>query len=239
MYCTIGVLFAAGALVAFLLYGVPVLARLRKQAWLAAQCRQQRAVVMTYDDGPGERTTHGVLDRLEAAGVRATFFPLGVRAAAQPELMSHLAESGHEIGCHSETHRNAWRVSPLTAARDAQRGVRTLRRWRVDVRLFRPPHGKLDSLTWALLRTKGLRLAWWTHDSGDTFASCPDAEAFAETVARAGGGVVLMHDFDRESDRGDYVVEVTAQLIRAAHRSGLRIMPLGELLGLPAARSDT
>ena len=54
-----------------------------------------------------------ILDLLRRAAVRATFFTVGEVARDHPDLMRELVAAGHEIGCHTMTHPNLWR---LTAA---------------------------------------------------------------------------------------------------------------------------
>ena len=46
-----------------------------------------------------------LLDLLEAAGARATFFVLGDVARRQPELVRRIADAGHEIASHGDVHR--------------------------------------------------------------------------------------------------------------------------------------
>jgi len=114
--------------------------------------------------------------------------------------------------------------------RDALKGFRSLERWVSDEGLFRPPHGKIDSLTWAAIRRRRSRLAWWTVDSGDTWAELPEPEQIIELVAAAGGGVVLMHDSDRDEHRSAYVIDLTTKLLDLADNTNLSIIPLGALL---------
>jgi len=64
------------------------------------------------------------------------------------------------------------------------------------MRLFRPPCGKLTLPTAWHVRRRGAPLAWWTIDGGDTHDYMPAAQAVDECLAREGGGVVLLHDFD-------------------------------------------
>jgi polysaccharide deacetylase family protein (PEP-CTERM system associated) len=46
-----------------------------------------------------------LLDALDRRGTRATFFIIGVVARQYPDLVRRIAESGHEIGLHSDMHR--------------------------------------------------------------------------------------------------------------------------------------
>jgi polysaccharide deacetylase family protein (PEP-CTERM system associated) len=49
--------------------------------------------------------THRLLDALDEAGVRATFFVVGMLAERFPELVGEVHRRGHEIGSHTYTHR--------------------------------------------------------------------------------------------------------------------------------------
>src|SRR5260221_2228247 len=43
---------------------------------------EAKRIALTFDDGPRDGETQPLLDRLEASGVRATFFLVGARARA-------------------------------------------------------------------------------------------------------------------------------------------------------------
>ena len=73
-----------------------------------------RHVVLTFDDGPTEWTEE-ILDILRARRVPATFFVLGARAAARPDLVRRMHAEGHEVGVHTFTHGNLANVGPQRA----------------------------------------------------------------------------------------------------------------------------
>jgi len=204
---------------------------------LAACCRRSKALVLTYDDGPGTTLTPDLLQLLQHHNVKATFFALGCKADRNPELLDQVLEQGHEIGCHGDRHCHAWKVWPRVADCDMAQGYARLARWLPASGMYRPPHGKITLFTWVSVLQRGVRLAWWTHDSGDTRAgSLPAVESVVEWVIQAGGGVVLMHDFERigggrHNPRHEYVMNMTARLIERGGQAGLKIMTLGELLG--------
>src|SRR5262245_35801576 len=62
------------------------------------------ALSLTFDDGPDPEHTPRILDQLSRLGVRATFFVVGERAAAHPDLVKRIVNEGHEIGNHTWTH---------------------------------------------------------------------------------------------------------------------------------------
>ena len=58
-----------------------------------------------------ERNTHLLLDALDEAGCKATFFTLGWVAEQYPQLVRHVAERGHEVASHSLRHRIVYEMS--------------------------------------------------------------------------------------------------------------------------------
>src|SRR5439155_2582877 len=66
-------------------------------------------------------STHKILEILEAASVRATFFVLGWVARRHPGLVRDLHAAGHEIGCHSYGHRLIYRQTAAAFRADLRR----------------------------------------------------------------------------------------------------------------------
>ena len=79
-------------------------------------------VYLTFDDGPRPETTPAILDALAKECVQATFFMIGKRADAHPELAARVREAGHSIGSHSYTHRDLNKLEPEDAVQDIQHG---------------------------------------------------------------------------------------------------------------------
>lgn len=52
-----------------------------------------------------DRYLNDILDLLDQYGFQATFFCLGDVAEKYPNIIRHIAERGHEIGCHSFSHQ--------------------------------------------------------------------------------------------------------------------------------------
>lgn len=63
----------------------------------------RRSIALTFDDGPSEGTGE-LLDLLSRYGVRATFFQCGANARRLPRAAREVADAGHEIGNHTDTH---------------------------------------------------------------------------------------------------------------------------------------
>ena len=96
------------------------------------------------------------------------------------------------------------------------------------------PFGKITclSILQALLRKKNF--GWWTLDSTDTNPELGTVDALVEKINKAGGGVVLFHDFDnnRDQQRIDFVLDTTRDILEYAKKNNYQIQALGKLLKL-------
>ena len=211
----------------------PFALRRHEERALARRCRERRALVLSYDDGPGQETTVRLLDLLAERRASAAFFPLGRNMAARPKIAARMVAEGHVVGSHTAEHSNAWKTGPWTAARDRDLGVQQVEEIGGSGRLFRPPYGKLTLAGWIDARRKGIRLAWWTLDSRDSWDR-RTIDAILTELDVAGGGVVLMHDADAYERSGpghaDFVVELTRRLLDHAHAHRYQVLRLPDLL---------
>src|SRR5687767_1580016 len=72
-------------------------------------------IILTFDDGPLPGTTPAILDALAKECVQATFFMIGKRAEAHPDIAARIREAGHSIGSHGYTHRELNGLAPEEA----------------------------------------------------------------------------------------------------------------------------
>ena len=213
------------------IYYSPYAWRLYRVRDLRKRVTEDRTLILTYDDGPSSSLTPAILDLLGHHNAKATFFMLGQNAQQNMNIAHRVVEEGHDVGCHSHHHLNAWKVSPWRAIADINAGYDSLVSWVAPDGMYRPPYGKVTLPTYMAVRNRGARLAWWTIDSGDTYTRLPQPDHVADRVARDGGGIVLMHDLDRSKERNEFVLETTALLLNVAERKSLKIKRLSELCG--------
>ncbi|BFV61084.1 polysaccharide deacetylase family protein [Kitasatospora sp. CMC57] len=187
-------------------------------------------VALTFDDGPDPAGTPRFLDRLDALGVRATFFVLGSMLERAPELGRELAARGHEVAVHGWYHRPQWRPSPGRDARELRRTVEAVtalcgRRpvW------YRPPYGVLTAGLLAAARELELRPVLWTAWGKDWTTRATPASVYRTLRPDlCGGATVLLHDSDCTSAPGAWRSALGALPLVADHcgRLGLELGPL-------------
>lgn len=165
----------------------PVLARLPTS---------EPVVWLTIDDGPSDDTLP-MLDLLDAHGAKATFFLVGERAAARPELVREIVRRGHEVGNHSQAHPQAWfwALGPRRMQREVAEAQTLLTRLAgVPPRWFRAVVGMANPFLAAPLREHGLARVAWSARGFDALASDPDAVVRRIERDLAPGAIVLLHE---------------------------------------------
>ena len=151
-----------------------------------------RLAALTIDDGPTREWTPQLLAILRRHGAKATFFRVGERAQAAPDLVAQTADAGHEQGNHT------WAHDDLTQHDEAFDRV-TLERThelltaltgRAPV-LCRPPYGRIDSVGLAVCAGLGYAVTLWSnHVTGSN--SHGDVDAILRRASP--GSIVLAHD---------------------------------------------
>jgi polysaccharide deacetylase family protein (PEP-CTERM system associated) len=82
----------------------------------------------TWDSAPcrTRETVPRLLEALGAAGVKSTWFVLGWLAEKAPDLVARVAAAGHEIGCHTTSHRLIYEQSPEEFRADLLRATKAI-----------------------------------------------------------------------------------------------------------------
>src|SRR4051794_24699065 len=189
-------------------------------------------VALTFDDGPDADCTPPILDALDAAGVKATFFVVGEQLMRNHAVARDAAARGHELALHGFEHVEHDSLRPQVARDDLPRALgafeaATGRR----PRFSRPPYGRFSEASYDACRHLGLEPVYWS-DWGMDWEPIP-GERVADLATRdlADGDVVLLHDSTRYGHRPD--CRATAEAVgavaaRAAER-GFRVERLGDL----------
>jgi peptidoglycan/xylan/chitin deacetylase (PgdA/CDA1 family) len=155
---------------------------------------QHRELALTFDDGPGPYTPE-ILSILEREDVTATFFEVGIEERYFYASTAAIVADGDAIGDHTELHAAMSRLSMAgqraqllgDAAALERRGARF-------PRLFRPPYGKWNAATLALLRRYHMLMVLWTVDTNDYRRPGVQAIVTAALSGARPGAIILLHD---------------------------------------------
>lgn len=199
---------------------------------------REKAVALTFDDGPHPVYTPRILDLLAEHGAKATFFVVGLAAREHPDIVRRMVDEGHAVGNHSWSHPSL----PLLSRRARELQLDWTEEVLPDqpVKLFRAPWGHQDLHIRRLAGRRGYRVVTWNVMAED-WADDP-AETLVERVEAklAPGAVVLFHDalyqtHDRAHRPRDATIEAVRRLLRR-HRPEYRFVTVPELLELGKPR---
>ena len=190
-------------------------------------------IALTFDDGPSIHT-QALLDALYERGVPATFFVLGQRVAARPDLAQRIVAEGHEIGNHSFSHLHLTQVGTATIRNELLQTRRVIEQATgVQTTLFRPPYGSHNATVRTVAAEFGYPLILWSVDTRDWERRDVNAilRHFFHPNGQArvqDGDVILMHDIfpttveaaiiavDRLLEQG-FVFVTTSELLLEHH----------------------
>jgi peptidoglycan/xylan/chitin deacetylase (PgdA/CDA1 family) len=161
--------------------------------WAGSPNRQ--AVALTFDDGPIPGKTDEILRILAENQALATFFLIGDKALAYPELVQRILLEGHEIGNHTQNHRNLTKANPrdvLKEVRSCQDSIE--KAILIKPQLFRAPYGAANMTTFSVLSHLGLTAVFWSIDTRDWAAKKPETIREAVLGSVQNGDVILFHE---------------------------------------------
>lgn len=153
-------------------------------------------VALTIDDGPDPQVTPHVLDMLDAAGAKASFFCIGRRARQHPVLCREIVTRGHRVENHGDAHSNAFSLyGPGRMHADMAAAQATLSDITGQAPLFfRPTAGLRNPFLEPVLAQLDLHLATWTRRAYDTREGCPQVVLQRLTQGLGPGDILLLHD---------------------------------------------
>ena len=197
--------------------------------------RARDRVALTFDDGPHPVHTRAVLDLLDAAGQRATFFVIGARADGQEPLLAEMVRRGHQLANHSWAHAHSTPFLPPAAlAAELERAQALLGRAATSgsgaSRWFRAPVGILSPRVVEAAKRARLQLVGWTATARDGIGSAT-VEKATRRLQRAlkPGAILVLHDAAERGDRAPIAPEVLRRLLPELRARGLRSVTLDEL----------
>lgn len=156
-----------------------------------------REVWLTIDDGPAPQTTCSMLELLARYNARATFFVIGRRASAHPELIRAITEAGHTLGNHTHTHPLAtfWFAGPRRTAHEVDRcGAALSQITEQTPTRFRAPAGIKTFFLRGVLARRGLLLIGWTARGREHLSQSIASPLQRLVSALRPGAILLVHE---------------------------------------------
>ena len=184
-------------------------------------------VALSFDAAWGNEDTAQIMDILAKHNVKVTFFMTGGWVESFPEDVKYIASQGHDLGNHSENHKNMSQLSDEEIRSELQKvhdKVKTLTGQ--DMTLFRPPYGDYDDQVVTVSRDMGYYPIQWDVDSLDW--KDYGTESIIKTVLNhrhlGNGSIILMHNGAK------YTPAALDAVITGLQDAGYELVPISQLI---------
>ncbi|MNH94010.1 Peptidoglycan-N-acetylglucosamine deacetylase [compost metagenome] len=165
-----------------------------------------------------------MLDTLDAAKVKATFFLDGSWLKKNPELAKEIQRRGHQMENHAYSHPNMSQLSESRAILEISKTKDLLKETLgVDNKWFAPPSGDFNQKTVQIAAGQGLRTVLWTLDTVDWMNPSPESVVAKISKRVEAGSLILMHPTKASK-------EALKGMIDAVQRKGLKLGTVEETL---------
>ena len=189
---------------------------------------ESKEVALTFDADWSARYTIPIINALKARHYRATFFITGQFCRNFPKETLALAQSGMEIGSHSDTHPRFAKLDDKSIQRQLDNSDASFRACfgRSVKPLFRFPYGESDKRSRMTVAAAGFQPIYWSLDSLDSFGKEKSAEFVTKRILLRikAGDIVLMH----VSAKGS--AEALPGILSVLNKRGLKVVPVSEFM---------
>lgn len=197
---------------------------------------QEPKIALTFDAAWGNEDTAKILSILEKHGVKVTFFMTGGWVESYPEDVKAILAAGHDLGNHSENHKNMSQLSDTQKQEEIQKvhnKVKELTGY--EMFLFRPPYGDYDNKVIKIVNKNGYYPIQWDVDSLDWKDYGADAiiKQVCENPHLGNGSIILCHNGAK------YTAQALDTLITRLKESGYTLVPVSELIYRENYHMDT
>lgn len=182
---------------------------------------------LSFDAAWGNEDTQKILDILAAHNVKATFFMTGGWVDSYPEDVKRIAAAGHDLGNHSQNHKNMSQLSTTQQKEEIMQvhdKVKALTGIEMD--LFRPPYGDYDNSVVRTAKACGYLPIQWDVDSLDWKDYGVDSiiQTVTEHKHLGNGSIILMHNGAK------YTAQALDTVITKLQEKGFELVPISQLV---------
>ncbi len=188
---------------------------------------KNKAVALTFDDGPDDLITPLILTRLAGEGVKAAFFVTGCQVEHFPDQVAGISAQGHLVLSHAYSHRQLTSLTMEEVKRELDTTDRLISQKTGKTSIaVRPPYGAINNTLVDELSREGRPVILWSIDTLDWTGD--DARVIASNVLDhvRPGDIILMHSITARKN----TAEALPLIIQGLHEKGYSIVRLDQLL---------
>ena len=188
---------------------------------------EEKKVALSFDAGWGNEDTAELLEILKNHNLKVTFFMTGDWVTNYPDDVKAILEAGHDLGNHSENHKNMSQISDEDKKQELMKvhdKVKELTGY--EMCLFRPPYGDYDNAVIDVAKDCKYYTIQWDVDSLDWQNKGVDSVISTVTEHKnlGNGSIILCHN------GAEHTAQALDTLITRLQDMGYEIVPISELI---------
>ena len=158
----------------------------------------EKAVYLTFDDGPIPEVTPWVLVLLDKHNIKATFFMVGDNIRKHPDVFRMVVERGHRIGNHTFNHIRGFEYLSSNYLANTDKANEMMK-----TDLFRPPHGHMRWMQYMTLK-RHYKIIMWDLVTRDYSKKLRPPQVLANVMRYArNGSIITFHDSLKSWNNGN------------------------------------
>ena len=187
----------------------------------------ENKVALSFDAAWGNEDTQNILDTLAKHDVKVTFFMTGEWMGKYPEDVKKIAAAGHDLGNHSENHKQMSRLSEQQCKDEIMKAHKRIKDLTgIEMNLFRPPYGDYNNMVVGTARDCGYYTIQWDVDSLDwkDYGADSIIKKCTEHKNLGKGSIILMHNGAKHTP------EALERVITGLKDKGYELVPISQLI---------
>lgn len=184
-------------------------------------------IALSFDAAWGNEDTRKILEILKKHQVHVTFFMTGGWVDSYPEDVKAIRKAGHDLGNHSEHHKNMSQLSEREIRSElltVHEKVKKLTGY--EMFLFRPPYGDYDNEVIQTASACGYYSIQWSIDSLDwkNYGVEDILERVCGNQQLENGAIILCHNGAK------YTADALDAMLTALKDKGYQVVPISKLI---------
>lgn len=189
--------------------------------------RDDMKVGLSFDAAWGNEDTPTLLKILAEHDVHVTFFMTGGWVESYPDDVKAIAEAGHDLGNHSENHKQMSQLSSEQCVEEIMSVHNKVKELTgTDMKLFRPPYGDYNNTLIQTVKQCGYYPIQWDVDSLDW--KDYGVDSIIQTVTQhkhlGSGSIILCHNGAK------YTAQALDQLLTILKEKGYQVVPISQVI---------
>ena len=186
----------------------------------------EKKIAISFDAAWGNDDTGTLIEILKEYNVPATFFVVGAWVDKYPESVKELAEAGHRVQNHSNTHpymtqlSKAKMIDEITVCNEKIKAITG-----ISPTLFRPPYGDYDNSVVEAVEGLGMFPIQWSVDSLDWKDNATAESIYKRVTSKVKNGSIVLFHNDAE-----HTPEALPNILKALKEQGYEFVFIDDLI---------